>query len=115
MEESKTFWLKHREEPINIRWKMAGKTNEIKAHIVLPTRDAKTPKPGTNEAKIANTSTMTARLMYVAACARFPKNITSLSSIFSNQLLCANLPSTISLIGCNIMGNVKIRPTHNPT
>lgn len=87
---------------------MAGKTNESIAHKVLPTNEANTPNSGTNEAITASPTTTIARLMHMQI---FPGPVESL--LFLKMIL--SFPSTISLIGCNMIGSVNASPTHNPT
>ena len=87
---------------------MAGKTNESIAHKVLPTNEANTPNSGTNEAITASPTTTIARLMHMQI---FPGPVESL--LFLRMIL--SFPSTISLIGCNMIGSVNASPTHNPT
>lgn len=87
---------------------MAGKTNESIAHKVLPTNEANTPNSGTNEAMKASRTTTMARLTYMEI---FPKLVESLLFLQT----CLSFPSTISLTGCNMIGNVKTSPRHNPT
>lgn len=88
---------------------MAGKINESAAHRVLPVNEANMPNSGTNEAMTAKTTTTIARLMYIVV---FPGSVESLLLFLWVTL---SFPSTISFIGCNMIGNVNISPRHNPT
>lgn len=65
MQTSNAFCQVGREEPDIFRWKMVGKTKEISAHTVLPTREVNTPNAGTYEATRANSITTTARITYI--------------------------------------------------
>lgn len=81
---------------------MAGNTNDISAHTVLPTSEANTANPGTHEAKTANTITTIARLMYIP---NFPSLVDESFVMF---------PSMISFIGWSMIGNVNTKPKHKP-
>lgn len=115
MQISKALCQKFREEPNNTRWNEAGKTNDTSAQTVLPTSDTNTPNPGTYEAKTAKTTTKIARVIYIAY---FPNLVVEYSLLwwsFWNHFPFPKFLSTISLIGCTMIGNVKIIPKHRPT